>query len=239
MKYCTQEREPFYQIALDYYQSGSPILDIGAGVGGFADLIGNKDIYLIEGNPQTATFLKKKYANVFNLSLPKSFPFEDNFFNLIHCSHLIEHLQPHELYHLFKELDRCLHPQGHIVISTPLLWEDFYDDLSHIKPYSPRVLYNYFCSSTEEGGAQRTRSGVASGYKIVNLTYRYRIVPIPYFSISYQRRWAQRLLYNISNALRAIKFGTYERTGYTIVMKKDKSENPVGADNPQKTLTGD
>ena len=42
-------------------------------------------------------------------------------------------------------MDRCLKNNGYIIISTPLLWYGFYDDLSHVKPYNPEVLLKYFC----------------------------------------------------------------------------------------------
>ena len=219
-KYATHAREPFYRIAFDFYRAPGKVLDVGAGAGGFADLLGLGDIYLIEGNPESAEQLRHRYSNVFELRLPAVFPFEDQFFALIHCSHLIEHLYPHELYAVLKEFDRCLAPGGYLVISTPLMWEGFYDDLSHIKPYTPVVLEKYFCAPATPGGSQRTRSAISHGYERLRLVYRLRTNKVPFLNLSYRRRWAQKLVFSLSSWLRSLYLSVYERTGYTIVLRK-------------------
>jgi len=132
-KFVTHRREPFFEIAKELISSNSTVLDVGSGNGSFANFCGHSNIYMYESNPKSVKFLKGKFPNVFQGSLPK-LPFSDNSFDLIHMSHVIEHLQPNEVYETLKEFDRCCKAGGAIVISAPLMWEGFYDDLSHITP---------------------------------------------------------------------------------------------------------
>src|SRR5690606_23253477 len=132
-KYITYKRAPFFQIAKDLIKDGDVVLDVGAGDGSFSEFCQNDEIYQFDGNMESFNNLKKKFRNTFLGHLP-NLPFQNNFFNIIHCSHVIEHLQPQELYDTLIEFDRVLKDGGRIVISAPLLWSGFYDDLSHVKP---------------------------------------------------------------------------------------------------------
>jgi SAM-dependent methyltransferase len=149
--FITYKREPFFQMAKDHIKPESVILDIGSGEGDFAKYLGRKDVYMLDGNMTTIELLKKDFENIYYGKLPK-LPFENSKFDIIHTSHLVEHLAPQELYDLLKEIDRCLKNCGILVISTPLLWNGFYADMSHLKPYYPSVFTNYLCSGGEGGG---------------------------------------------------------------------------------------
>jgi len=216
-EYCTFSNEPFFRLACSYYKAGMKVLDVGAGRGDFVRVLGNKSTYLLDSNPRAVEILKSEYPNVFLHTLPNSLPFEDKFFDLIHCSHIIEHLYPQDLYSSLLEFDRCLNLNGYLVISTPLIYSGFYDDLSHIKPYSPWVLIHYLI---DPGLDNRTRKVISSDYSIVRLQYRYTIQPFPYFNISYSKIWLQNLLIGMTNFLRKINSGSYQKTGYTIIFQK-------------------
>lgn len=214
LKYVTHKREPFFEIAKKYIKKGDAVLDIGAGNGDFADYCQVQDIYLFDGNELSINTLKaKKYKNVFLGELPK-LPYNTAFFDLIHISHVVEHLEPQELYKTIKEMDRCCKTGGRIIISTPLLWEGFYNDLSHVKPYNPFVFQKYLCKETKDN---LTRSSISILYTVEELVYRFR-----------EREW----IYNLKNStkfkifekiytiIRPLGFEKYEKTGYTIVLKK-------------------
>jgi len=68
-------------------------------------------------------------------------PFLDKSIDLILCFHLIEHLKNPSL--LLKEIKRVLKDGGIIVIFSPDIrkykWR-FYDDVTHVKPYTPYSL---------------------------------------------------------------------------------------------------
>lgn len=218
-KYTTFSNVPFFEmIANEYYNKGMKVLDVGAGKGLFAEIIGCDDIYLIDGNPITIDFLKRKYNNVYSHILPEKLPFSDNFFDMIHCSHLIEHIDPDTLYKSLKEFDRCLNTNGLLIISSPLLHTGFYDDLSHVKPYTPSVLLHYL---SDPGLDNRTRATISTNYEIVRIQYRYNIELLPYLNISHSKKWIQNILIKIVNFLRKINCGYYKKTAYTIILRKN------------------
>jgi SAM-dependent methyltransferase len=145
-------------------------------------------------------------------------PFKDERFDLIHCSHLVEHLVPQDLYGLLCEVDRVLKRGGVFVISAPLLWHGFYDDLSHIRPYPPSVFRKYMCAS---GARNTTRRAIPGEYVVENLQYRYTRRPPAYFDVSTSRRWAKTILFRMTNFLRRISFARYEVSGFTLVLRKN------------------
>jgi len=65
-------------------------------------------------------------------------------------SHVIEHLSSSELLHFMDAyLDR-LKPLGYLVLATPLLSSNFYDDFDHVRPFSPTGLLMVFGDQTAQ-----------------------------------------------------------------------------------------
>lgn len=214
--YYTHKREPFFEIANSYISKDSRVLDIGAGVGAFPEYCERDDFYLLDGNQATVDILKKKYNNVICGLLPK-LPFESEFFNVIHCSHVVEHLEPQVLYETLIELDRCLKVGGCLVISAPLMWSGFYNDLSHVRPYNPKMYRNYLCGTQKDS---RTRNLISTSYKQEQLVYRYLTSDD---SFNFYNRKSSRLVFLVVKVINKMKnkgFTFLEKTGYTIVLKK-------------------
>jgi ubiquinone/menaquinone biosynthesis C-methylase UbiE len=66
-------------------------------------------------------------------------PFEDNSFDVCHCSNVIEHLTPDEAQKMVKEMTRVIKPGGRIIIISPTeqtVWNTF----GHVKPYPPQAI---------------------------------------------------------------------------------------------------
>ena len=215
-KYYTHEREPFFEIANNYISKDSIVLDIGSGVGAFPEHCKRDDFYLFDGNQQTVDKLKKKYNHVVYGQLPK-LPFESEFFDLIHCSHVVEHLEPQVFYETLTEMHRCLKVGGCLVISAPLIWSGFYDDLSHIRPYNPGVYRGYLCEGQK---GSRTRKLISTSYKQERLVYRY--LPLNDNFIFYSTKSNKIISFFVKalNKLTSKGFSFLEKTGYTIVLKK-------------------
>lgn len=219
LKYVTFNREPFFEVAKKLITKNSFVLDIGAGNGHFAAFCERDDFYLFDVNKKSIELLKLKNKNVYQGSLPE-LPFEEHLFDLVHCSHVIEHLEPQVLYDTLKEIDRCLKPGGYIVVSAPLLWEGFYNDLSHIKPYNPKLFHNYLCPNPSQ---TRTRSKISSQYSQEKIIYRYKEVELlENISNSSNSRYI-KIFNKILQKLRKEGLNRYEKTGYTIVLKKQSS----------------
>jgi ubiquinone/menaquinone biosynthesis C-methylase UbiE len=212
-KYATHEREPFFEIARGYISGKDKILDIGPGDGSFAKFCKRNDIYMFEGNPESAFLLSKTFPNVIQGSLP-NLPYEDQRFNLIHMSHVIEHLNPQEVYDTLIEINRCCKPGGRIIISAPLLWTGFYDDLSHIKPYPPESFIKYLSNL----GTNATRPIITDTFKLEKIQYRY-LAKQAEIRTRNRTNLIDKVLYKASTILRNTET-YYEKTGYTVVLRK-------------------
>lgn len=215
-KYITHRREPFFQIALDYIEPESTVLDIGAGDGFFSKFCGRNDFCLYDGNLRTVEELRSKFPNVIFGRLP-DLPFENQSFDLIHSSHVIEHLEPRELYESLVQMDRVLKTGGYLVVSTPLIWDGFYNDLSHVRPYTPRIFEKYLCGDVSTNG---TRDIISNSYEIVKTVYRYNSVEnfvlFNHSRNSFLTRFIHSLLYrSFAKGLEVL-----QRSGYTIVLRK-------------------
>lgn len=218
-KYITGKREPFFEIAREFFNDKSVVLDVGCGHGSFSNYFEEKDFFLFEGNKQTVNdLIKEGHKNVFLGNLP-NLPFDDKQFDLIHCSHVVEHLEIRQFYKTLKEMDRCLKPEGVIVISAPLMWDGFFDDLSHIRPYPPIVFKNYMCSKNTKN---RTGQLISSDYEMVKEVYRY-FEENPFQGLlNTKNNFFIKLYIFFKKWIHKMGLRKYKKTGYTVVLKKMK-----------------
>ena len=216
LKYASQRREPFYEIVKKYVKPDSIILDIGAGNGSFAEFIGRNDIFMIDGNLETVTRNQKRFPNYQYSRLP-DLPFHNDKFDIIHCSHVIEHLTSNDFFLLLKNCDRCLETSGYLIFSSPLMWYHFCDDLSCVRPYSPRIFEKYLC---EKSSPNSTREKISNKYSIIELQYRYHLTEIGADVINIRSSIVNQVYRIVMQFLTRVGFRRIEKTGYTIVLKK-------------------
>lgn len=219
-KYAQPSRMPFFKLAGKYLPSeaSAVVVDIGAGNGEFAVALSLKEKYvhhaLLDLNQESVVSLKELGWNADAYSAPDSLPFKDGSVAYIHLSHIVEHLPHESLYRFLKEIDRVLGEHGVLVISTPLLWERFYDDLSHVKPYNPQVFTNYLTRNKDNA----TQISVSNKYQVRELEYRYRDLS--------NREWGSRYfafdaLLRTLHILRSMMgFRKYVKNGYTLILQK-------------------
>jgi len=220
--YSVNNRDPFFYKAVEHLDAGidSTIVDIGPGNGSFLDSTKIHDrysnTYLLDSNPETVNALRKKFSSVkvLEYSLPDKMPFTDRSVSFVHLSHIVEHLYPNELYAAIKEIDRVLKPDGLLVISTPLMWDRFWDDLSHIRPYSPVVFRNYLVTGRDNA----TGSIISTNYEEIDFTYRYRATEL--VQISSQYFFFYTFFKLLNRFLTLLGFRRYIKNGYTIVLQK-------------------
>jgi len=126
--------------------STGKLLDIGCGFG--RNLRGLRargiDAVGVEINPDIV-------RSVVSSGLPcktvEEFGRETTTFDVLLMSHVIEHFAPRDLLgFLDGYLDR-LKLGGHLVIATPLMSNNFYDDFDHVRPYQPLGLLMVFGST--------------------------------------------------------------------------------------------
>lgn len=114
------------QIALfqQFYQSGD-ILEIGAlpcHFTYFLKKMGYPVIGLDIAPERAQGFIDRHSLNVLKCNMEtESLPFEDNRFHFIFFNEVFEHLRIDPISNL-KELNRVLHPDGHLMLSTPNLY---------------------------------------------------------------------------------------------------------------------
>jgi SAM-dependent methyltransferase len=121
------------------------------------------------------------------------------------------------LYQTIKEMNRCLRHGGVLVISAPLIWSGFYDDLSHLRPYPPNVFKSYLCSNHQ---TNRTREVVQEAYLVEKLVYRFRQIQPLYTTYFNGPRVFAWILKAWFEALNKLGYKSYEKTGFTLVLKK-------------------
>lgn len=216
--YSSRVRHPFYKLAEQYLPDDDEavILDIGAGEGLFGEYLEDRfnNFYLLDANPVTIESLKSRFENVILYTAPSKLPFEDCRVSYIHCSHLVEHLYYSELYAFLKEIDRVLKKEGILVISTPLLWTNFYHNLSHVKPYNPNVFITYLCRKSKQGFAD----SISESYSILEEVYRYTTVDFGEWGSDYM---LVDFLIQFSKRIFSIfKIKKYTRNAYTLVLRK-------------------
>lgn len=214
-RYSTYDRTPFFEIVKPYTEGKSVIVDIGPGTDSFAQYINRTDIYLLEGNEDSFNILRKKYQNTILYHAPDNLPFDRSSVDLVHLSHLIEHLQPKELYCLIEEIDRVLKNDGILAISAPTLNPDFYNDLSHIKPYNPAVFVKYL---VWKNPTCTTRQSISNKYEQVELRNRHFLRPLP--NIGSKNPTIDWIVQIISLIFQKLGIGIYEKTGYTLILRK-------------------
>ena len=156
------------RFSFGYLQHCRRILDVGCGTGEFIKLAPQKIIGL-DTNRQTLSICRRQGLKVKFGSAIK-IPYPSASFDGLHCSHVIEHLSPPQVYKFLRESARVLKLQGILVISSPLLWSGFYDNLTHIKPYPPRAITRYLVETAPD----TTYPAIPSKFKFVALHWRYR-----------------------------------------------------------------
>lgn len=130
-------RMPMYEI----FMKNKKVLDIGCGEGKLLA----KNPQLISGIDINDTLVDKLLTKGFDVkkSDVQNIDFPDNFFEVIHCNNVIEHLNPGEAYKMFQEMSRVLKPNGIILLMTPMpsiIWDTF----GHVRPYTPRSISKLF-----------------------------------------------------------------------------------------------
>jgi len=220
--YCASDRYPFYDIAAKYLprDTNAVIVDVGAGQGKFADYLDlsnrYENVYLLDANEATIEDVKKKYQNTILYRAPDPLPFESNSVSYVHCSHILEHLQHQELYRLLKEIDRILGNHGILVISAPILWSKFYDDLSHVRPFNPAVFFSYLCHQSKDRSTYR----ISHNYAVVDLVYRYT-------TVDFDEGWGSTIpmldfIIQVSKRIvSSFGFKRYKKNGFTMVLVKE------------------
>lgn len=131
------------------------LLDAGCGPGArTTNYIINKNCniepFLLDITEKTTNELKKTYKNVFNCSLEEKMPFEDNTFDSIICSYVIQHMEKDKIDFLMNEFIRVLKKGGSCLIifkygyKKLTIYDKFYDMYREFNLYTHYDLIKSF-----------------------------------------------------------------------------------------------
>lgn len=202
------------------------MLEVGSGECRFVKKIINKypniKITCIEINPQLANIgaslgLTVINENILNLTASSQY-------DIVHCSHVIEHFSYPDITKVLEFLVSSVSKQGRLIIRSPLMWEHFYDDLDHVRPYPPESIYAYFHAT------QQQKRGDAK-ISIDNVWYRTQARHLSsidkrnnIYCISFLRKPINRIINSINKQYQRLwdkyRWPASDPTGYVAIIRR-------------------
>lgn len=122
------------------------LLDYGAGYGRYLEMfnkyIPKQNLYSIEVCKESCDEIRKKGFNCYNIKINKSIlPFEDNYFDYIFTSNVLEHIENQQYKKILLEFSRILKKDGVLLIGGPSYPYKRYFDV--IKAYKTKKWKYY------------------------------------------------------------------------------------------------
>lgn len=208
------ERENNYLVDfLKDYSAGKEDLkfcDVGCGMGAALDLINanfSYELFSTDINEDLVHSIQQKgynskVSNILDLKFP------DDTFDIVHCSHVIEHLGYPDVIKALDELFRITKPNGIVVIKSLLPNGNFYNDIDHVRPYYPETIMNYL--SLEQ---QQQKASIKA-----HVVYSWYVQYPPFYYKHSNKRQVLELLRMYSWKL--LKFPVSQRCHYGLLLKK-------------------
>jgi len=206
-------KEYFYEYSSTKLSAMQSVLDIACGIGEFLKYRGNNCV-AIDGNLTSLEQARTYCPNLVHGDI-LVLPFLEGSFDGINCSHAIEHLSPDQVYRLLIEINKVLRVNGIIVFSGPTMWEGFYSDLTHVRPYYPNSILHYLGPEK----VQSTKTELDCHYELLDVQWRYAKMPLRTLLLP-RSVFLNTFLWLFTDLLNRIGFGRYLKTGYTMVLKK-------------------
>lgn len=136
------KRDGEYRIALKFLEDCNNILDVGCGTGTFLskrpDAISGVDV-----NPENVEYCRRQGLRA-AVGDALALEFDDQVFDGVHCSHLMQVFLPDQAAQLIKELARVTRTGGKIVITTQNWFSRFYRHPENVRPYPPDAIRRYY-----------------------------------------------------------------------------------------------
>lgn len=124
------------------------LLDVGSGLCDFINYIKKNHNHLIVkciDINEDMVALAKDYGFDAKVASILKIPYDDDSFDIVHCSHVIEHLSYPDVVVALDELFRVVKDNGIVIIRSPLVMNHrFFNDIDHVRPYPPNAILNYY-----------------------------------------------------------------------------------------------
>jgi len=127
-------------------------IEVGSGLGRFVKIVHeqfNFDILAVEINKELAEQTNKLGITTHNINFLDN-QLESNQFDVVHCSHVIEHISYPNIINFLDELIRITKPGGYVIIRSPLMSTEFYTCIDHIRPYPPKAILDHYSNPQQQ-----------------------------------------------------------------------------------------
>ena len=203
-------------IKIKFEEGKNPrLLDVGSGLCNFLEYarenFSNLQIKSVDINKNLVDFANSKgfeciEANILQL------PFDDDEFDIVHCSHVIEHLKYPDVITAIDELFRVTKKDGFIILRSPLVINHrFYLDIDHIRPYPPDAIINYFKNIQQQKVGNPDVTEVTRWYTKIAFEINY---------YRYTGNWVKPLNYLLKILWILVKFPKARPNNYGLVLQK-------------------
>lgn len=124
-----------------FFSECKTVLDAGCGKGEFMRAApANAEVSGADINKKEICKLQKEGFNAKTADISKKIPFEDEKFDGVYCSHVLEHIENPDK--MLSEIKRVLKKEGIIVLCVPnFSFKRFYSDPTHKRPYPKEALF--------------------------------------------------------------------------------------------------
>lgn len=195
-----------------YGKNTYDVLEVGSGLGRFAmklKELPHSTICCIEKNSDLGKITQDAGLHTLVGDL-NDIRLEDNSFDIIHCSHVIEHLGYPQIAETLDSFYRMLKPNGYMIIRSPLISHKFYFDLDHIRPYPPQSILAYFNNMEQQRKS-------ANKIKLEKVRFRRQaVIPFPYAMDGVKHQINRFMMF----LWITIRFPQCSPNGYTLILKK-------------------
>lgn len=198
--------EPLFRdliYAIDKYSKGK-VLDVGCGNKPYQSLFDNKC------TEYKGCDIVQSSEDCVDIICPAtSIPIEDNSFDTIFCTQVIEHVEDHNK--LLSEVYRLLKPNGHIILSGPMYWH------LHEEPHDFFRFTKYGFKFIFEKQGFQIKETLANGGKWA--TFGQMVIhTFPHFLV--KRKLFRKLSNTLFSYLDKKYYNEYNTMNYVMVGKK-------------------
>ena len=219
------DRRNLKKILKKFVPNTHRILDIGSGVGDnlqFMKSLGYTNVVGVD--------ISREMVDISNNLGHQAFLVEDldeDGFDVLLFSHVVEHVGYPEIKDFFEHYFRISNPSALVIVITPILYNGFFNDVDHIKPYYPDGLMTLFSKRS----VSRQYSSEYQLY-LEDIYYR-RVAITPYnVRIRHAKNIVAKLMFRafclLGVIVRVLSLGAIAKvTGYAAIFRLTSS-NDVG-----------
>lgn len=217
-----QDRKILKRLLTAHIKRDARILDVGCGVGegiGFLRGLGYLNVAGVDISEAMVNATAATGAEAYTL---EQFASQDSGFDLILFSHVLEHIEYKDLQGFLESYFRRLNNGGKVIMLSPVLYDAFFNDIDHIKPYYPAGIMNLFST-----GRISRQYGSSYRLKLIDVYFRTSSLQPYNMRSRYLDDGKSRLIFRLNalffELLRKLSFNVLSKTtGYGALFEVSK-----------------